>query len=113
MLAHRQLDASKVQLVPHVSMDYGFLGQNEEDALPIIIIRDHASHTTCSHAVPCKGTTGSPYPVRQVAYSIARLGHKKIIFKSDDEPAIVALRNAITAVLRSEYGMDVTPETSG
>ena len=91
-MAHRDLEAAMSLSVPHVSMDYGFLGQNDEESIPVIVIRDHQSKTTFTHAVPCKGIEQSKYPARQVAYSIAQLGHARFIFKSDGEPAIIALK---------------------
>ncbi len=51
--AHIQLDAEKSHTVPHVSSDYVFLGQEDEKALAIVLIRDHATRFTYSHAVPC------------------------------------------------------------
>ena len=55
-------------------MDYVFLAQEIEKTLPIILIREHATRYTFSHAVPFKGTSKSEYPIRQVANSIKALG---------------------------------------
>ena len=41
--AHKQLQADSSHTVPHVSMDYCFMGQDESKCLPILVIRDHAS----------------------------------------------------------------------
>ena len=56
---HRVLDAETSHSVPHVSMDYSFLGQDDQKSMPVALIRDHASRTTFSHVVPCKGVEGS------------------------------------------------------
>ncbi len=110
--AHHQLDAESSHVVPHVSFDYVFLGQDDEKTLPIILVRDHSTRTTYSHAVPCKGTSSSKYPEKQVAHSIKQLGYSKIIFKSDNEPAILELRRAVCKILRHDHGMTVIEEES-
>ena len=83
------MDAEQSHTVPHISFDYVFLGQEDEKALPIILIRDHGKRVTFSYAVPNKGTA-SPYPAGQVAYRISQLGRSKIVFRSDNEPAPLA-----------------------
>ena len=110
--AHQRIDAEKSHTVPHVSVDYVFLGQEDEKTLPIMLIRAHGTRVTFSHAVPCKGTSASKYPERQVSSSIKRLGWSKIIFKSDNEPAILELRRAASRILRKFYGIDVIEEES-
>ncbi len=110
--AHQQLDAESSHVVPHVSFDYVFLGQEDEKALPSILIRDHSTRITYSHAVPCKGTSGSKHPARQMFCSIKQLGYSKIIFKSDNEPAILELRRAVCQILCKEHGMTVIEEGS-
>ena len=61
-MAHRELDAAQEQSVPHVSIDYGFMGQDDDETLPIAVIRDHAGKFTFSHVVPCKGVETRPKP---------------------------------------------------
>ena len=102
------MDAELEHAVPHVSFDYAYIGQDDEDALPIIVIRDHGSKSTFSHAVPAKGM--DKYAIRQCAHSISTLGHRKIILKSDNEPAIMALKHRVMDLLRQEHGMEVIPE---
>ncbi len=110
--AHVQLDAERSHTIPHVSFDYVFLGQEDEKAFAIVLIRDHATRVTYTHAVPCKGTAGSAYPAKQVAYSIKQLGYSQIVFKCDNELAILDLRNAVCKILRKDHGMTVTEEES-
>lgn len=110
--AHYQQEADQKHSIPHVSFDYVFLGKENEKTFPIIHIHDHASKVTFSHAVPCKGTAGSPYPAKQVAYSTSRLGHNKLIFRSDKEPALLDVKMDVCRMLRKECGMTVTGEES-
>ena len=67
-MAHRNMEAEASHAVPHVSMDYSCLGQEDETTMPVALVRDHASKTTFSHAVLCKGVTDSDYPAKQVAF---------------------------------------------
>ena len=109
-MAHRSMEAEASHAVPHVSMDYSFLGQEDEKTLPVALVRDHASKTTFSHVVPCKGVAESDHPAKQVAFSIASLGRPKIIFKTDNEPAMLALRAEVIKILSSAHGTEAIPE---
>ena len=62
--AQYKMEAEQSHTVPHVSMDYVFLGQEDEKALPIVLIRAHSTRVTYSHAVPCKGISGTTYLAR-------------------------------------------------
>ena len=39
-------------------------------------------------------------------------GHAKVILRSDDEPAIVALKERTIAVAKGQHKIDVIPETT-
>ena len=67
-MAHRRMEAELSHSVPHVSMDYSFLGQEDEKTMPVALVRGRASKTTFSHVVPCKGIADSAYPAKQVAF---------------------------------------------
>ncbi len=77
------MDAERSHSVPHTSIDYVFLGQEDEKTLPIVLIRDHPHKITYSHCVPCKGAVGSPHPAPQEAHSIKQLGYAKVVLKGD------------------------------
>ena len=108
--AHKELNADRSHGTPHVSMDYCFMGQDETKCLPILVIRDHASKTVFSHVVPCKGTS-QQYPIAQSVDDIEQLGHAKLILKSDQEPAILDLRDTIIARCK-EKKISIIPENS-
>ena len=96
--AHRELDAAAGYTVPHVSFDYCFMGQDESKCLPILACRDHKTKFTFCQVVPCKGT-GHVYNVKQAVANVEVLGYPKILFKCDQEPAIV--EKVVCAVPRS------------
>jgi hypothetical protein len=106
------MDAELSHSVPHISMDYSFLGQEGEKTMLVALVRDHASKSTFSHVVPCKGVEGSDYPAKQVAFSISQLGRPKLILKSDNELAMLALRAEVIKTLRSVHGTEAIPEVS-
>ena len=108
--AHRRMDAEASHDVPHVSMDYCFMGQDEEKCLPILVMKDHRSKMVFSHVVPKKGASIA-YCVSQVVRDLEYLGYPKMILKSDQEPAILDLRNAVAKQCK-ELGMEVLPESS-
>ena len=104
------MDAEASHDVPHVSMDYCFMGQDEEKCLPILVMKDHRSKMVFSHVVPKKGASIA-YCVSQVVRDLEYLGYPKMILKSDQEPAILDLRNAVVKQCK-ELGMEVLPESS-
>ena len=94
--------------VPTVGIDYAILdGEDHERNLPIVAMKDSNSKVVFSNAVPCKGTE-HPYPVKQARFNIKQLGYKKIILKSDQEPAIIDLCNKI----KESVDVEIIPENS-
>ena len=72
------MEAEASHAAPHASMDYSFPGQEDEKTMPVALVRGHASKTTFSHVVPCKGVAESDYPAKHVAFSISQLGRPKV-----------------------------------
>ena len=93
---HRKQLAGREQEVPTISIDYAFLGESgaQDDKLqPMIVMKDRKSGTIKAHLVEEKGVNA--YAIKRVGQDIGLLGYKRIIFKSDNEPAIIALKEAI------------------
>ena len=85
-------------------MDYMGLTQREpeEDSMPIIVLIDEASKTHRSHVLIKKGI--EPYAVKTLVNDLREIGHDKFIFKTDQEPAILALKHAIAKELTAGQG---------
>ena len=87
--AHRVND-SRISDVPIVSIDYMFMHKRqkgeEEKGMPHLVMKDRQSKTIKACTVPAKGV--NDYAVRRLVKSIGELGYKKIILKSDQEPAM-------------------------
>eukprot|EP00969_Alexandrium_andersonii_P215930 9537509-Alexandrium_andersonii.AAC.1 len=60
--------------------------------MPILAARDRNTGNVASHLIPRKGDHwfGIKMPRAEIAY----LGHRKVFLKSDQEPPIVALKEA-------------------
>ena len=86
-----------------VSMDYAFLTKmglvvkegehswNDPDTLKMLIVKDSLSKSVFAHAVPKKGIDEKRFAVDMVVQDCLWLGYSKILLKSDNAPAIVAL----------------------
>ena len=87
------------------------MGENDEKAKPILVMREHRTRWTETVAVQTKGGSDS-YCVRAVVGMIRRVGVQRFLFKSDLEPAIIELKKQVATRL-AEHGveavMEVTP----
>ena len=88
--------------IPKVVSDYFFIGrrrpkgrleraQDEEEAerdgqTPILVIKDVKSKAIYAHACPCKGAHDAV--VRKVVQDLDDMGYKRILVRTDGEPAI-------------------------
>ena len=96
--------------IPTISVDCGFFGQPEDrahDTLPVLIARDRRSNRIWSHPVPSKGVV-RPYPARALMTDLDFMEYKRVILKSDQEPSIVALCDAV----KNGWHGEVVPEAS-
>ena len=102
--------------IPTCSMDYFFMGSEglsfddpttERDVLPMVAVYDHGSRVTFAHPCPRKGD--DRHIVREVCSDLEWLGYKRIVLKSDQEPAIMALKRAIS---RAMPGVEILMEES-
>ena len=65
-----------------------------------------------AHAVLTKGPGENRYAADAIAGSIAWLGHVRVILRSDNEPALVSLKEALAQRLRVMHGTRVVMEES-
>ena len=67
-----------------------------------IVIRDWESKNVYAHCIPCKGADEDEYVAQLVADDVAWLGYTRLIIKSDNEPALLALvRQVLGKVMAS------------
>ena len=82
--------------LPVISMDYMGMVDKEPDVdeNPTIVLTDRKSKAKMAHVLPRKGVDA--YAVRRIVSDITKmLGYSEFILKSDQEPAILALKNMI------------------
>ena len=112
------------QRIAVISIDYMFLNDNREDVshkeedkhdgeetaedegnasgMPILVVKDRKTKMVFARVVPEKGT--HPYVVKRLASDLSMLGYNKLVLKSDNEPAIVASKNAVKQV---KFGAEI------
>ena len=77
--------------MPTVSIDCFFMGPaGQEDAQGVLAGKSHESRTTFAHVVERKGPVDST--VRRLVADLDWLGLRRLVFKSDQELAILALK---------------------
>ena len=124
---HYKSEEHKPMGVNVVSIDYAFMGDTnivdeaDEEAsdeeseianrnsqnMPILVMRCRKTKFIFARVVPRKGR--HPYTVRRVGQDIsAILGYKRVVIKSDQEPAIKKLK----AQVRLEFDLEVPDEES-
>ncbi len=109
--AHFKSNKEEEQEVSTVSVDYGFMtNDDEKDSeagyMPIVVMVDRNTGKLNANVVPSEGV--NPYAVKRVAQNIRLLGYSKLVLKCDQEPAMVALRDAV----KRELETVVVPEES-
>ena len=91
---------------PVVSLDYAFFGapgELEQEAIggakmPVLVVKDRFSKAMFTHLLPSKGIEHF-YPEAALLRDIRFLGYAQLTLKSDQEPAILALTNAVKNTL--------------
>ena len=121
----RRVKQDEEQEVPIVSIDYMFMEsrearvkrkelnrrraeiEDEEDkGMPILVLKDSRSKLALARVVPKKGR--DQYAIERLQKDIANLGFIEMISKSDNEPAIIALKEAV----KRERDQDIILEES-
>jgi thiol-disulfide isomerase/thioredoxin len=99
----------KEHLVPHIHVDYGFLGTEEDEEKMIIqVARDEESRALLVHAVPRKGLA-HVHGAEQLIRDVEELGCKKFILKADNEPATHALQEELKKQQQDETLLGNSP----
>ena len=115
-MPHRSLKKHDDEnVVPVVSADFAFLKQGcQEKIHPVLGARHHKTRVSFAHPVQGKSTRNEAYStfaVNALLQDIRFLDHKKIILKTDQEPAMVALQERIRQ-LRIDPGEQTILENS-
>ncbi len=65
-----------------------------------ILVRDYLSKNVFGHVVPCKGVDEDNFVVKLIVADIEWLGHTRVILKTDQERALVALLGKVMTTMR-------------
>ncbi len=97
--------------VPTIGLDYMHTHieqvKEEEKGMPVVVAKDNKTKMIMEWVVPSKGVES--YAVETVKKMVERLGYRKIIRKSDNEPAILALKEAVRRESDVEIVMEEVP----
>ena len=94
-------------------MDYAYMHpetEMEEDTdkgMPILVARDSRTKMVFARVVPRKGL--DEYAVGAMKRIVEQLGYKRIIMKSDNEPAILLLKDLVRKETDVEVVMEEVP----
>ena len=78
--------------------------------MPVLVVRDRFTKGIFTHLVPCTGTEHF-YPEAALLRDVKFLGYSRLVIKSDQEPSILALANAVKNTVTSN-GIDCQLESS-
>ena len=79
-----------------ISSDYCFLGQEGEEGNAIVLVtRDHQSRFSFAHYCHSKSCVDDPWKVQRTEEDIRLLGRSSIIYRVDNEPAILELQEKV------------------
>ena len=78
--------------VPSIFLDYCFMSGADGDSMAILAIKDHRTKHLWASTVEHKGA--DIYATNFLVVSIRSTGYRRIILRSDQEPAILALKAA-------------------
>ena len=83
------------------------MGEDEGKGMPMIVMHDRRSKYVAAEIMTEKGV--NPYAVKRLAQLINRLGYRRVIIKSDQEPSIIALKEAVKRELEMEVSFEESP----
>ena len=75
-----------------------------------LVVRCFASKAVFGHVIPCKGLDEDNFVVKLVIEDLSWLGHTRLILKSDQERALVAL--VTQAAMAMRYKVDEVPSVA-
>ena len=106
-LTRKRRRQNRYRLSLWISVSLGNPEDRAHDTLPVLITRDRKSRGIWSHPVPSKGVT-HPYPARALMADLDFMVYRRVILKSDQEPSIVALCDAV----KNGWHGEIVPEAS-
>jgi hypothetical protein len=111
-MPHRRSDGPGE--IPEIHFDFCFLGDENDpgNTVPILCARSRGCKMTLASAVPSKST--GTFVAKRILAFLREIGceHGDVIFKSDNEPAIVAILDDVAALRAASSAGRVIRENS-
>ena len=77
-----------------IHADYLYMGSSDvEGTTLILVVKDDHTESVFVNVVPSKGA--NEFTVNQIVEDIDNTGHTSILFKTDNEPSMVAVQNSV------------------
>ena len=96
-LPHFRSETEGEHVVPTMSIDCFFMGPSVQEephcVFPKLAVKSHESQMTFAHVLERKGPVDST--TRRLVADLDWLGFQRLVFKLDQEPAILALKQAV------------------
>ncbi len=96
---------------PVVGLDYTYMDseqEKEEDkGLPIVVMKDEKTKMITAKVAPSKEVDA--HSVDSVRKALEQLGHRRMISRSDNKPAILALKEAVSRESELEGVLEEVP----
>lgn len=104
----RSNNSDREAQVPVIAIDYMYMNEDDEesDSNTIVVLKDRSNGTRYADTLPAKGRDA--YSVERLDRNLRSLGHSRIILKTDQEPAIEALKETV----RERLTIEIIPEQS-
>ena len=93
--------------VPTVAIDYTFLGSDGDETFPVLVVKEDRAGAITAIPVQCKGT-GDQWAVDYIKQFIEFIAYKRIVIRSDQEPAILDIKREIG----KRFSGEAVPEES-
>ena len=106
LVERHHLQGDEDRAIPTFSLAYydGKRERDQERELPGLQVKDEHSGAVWSSAVPAKGV--DQYAINFVVACLNECGYTRIILKSDDEPAIKALKESVKGATKVEVVLE-------
>ncbi len=105
---HRAAPPEAESAVPTIVVYDMFMGQDDGESAPLLAIRNRRTKQVWCSVVPTRGV--DPFAVRFLSDAARESGFRRLIFKSDNEPSIIALNMAVRdAVTEVEFVLNELP----
>ena len=112
-LHHRRVDDPEGKLAATISVDYAFRipEEKEEDIVPVLVVYDNKKNNIWTIEVPEKGVPEDDVAVDWLVDKLDASGYRgvSISLKSDNEPSILAFKNAVAIRRKTETSLLESP----